>query len=214
MPHFYMGGKSDVQLAYSHNGWHWQRSLRDAFLANGDPGDPDAGCLQASSMVRTENGNLRIFACTSKREHGDVPPEDGYICGYDLRRDGFIYLESDHTIGQIGTRAVFWHGGELEVNVQCPVGWAAVQVTDPRGTPLPGYTFAECHRFTGDDVAWTPTWKSAKTLAALSDQMIRLEIRVQNGRLFALRGDFVICQLRDVRQFESNGIRPRKTPGF
>lgn len=39
-PHLILG-RTDCQLAYSLNGWHWQRSLRDPFLPTRCPGAPD-----------------------------------------------------------------------------------------------------------------------------------------------------------------------------
>jgi hypothetical protein len=208
LPHKYLGGKQYGQLAYSLNGWHWQRSLRQPFIGNGEPGDPDGGCLQPSSMVQLDDGSLRFYASTSRHEHGHCPPDDGYIVGYSLRRDGFVYLESDGGVGVVGTRALYWLGGEVELNVQAPAGWVRVQVTDPRGTPLAGYTFEESETLHADNPAWTPTWQGGKTLAALANTMLRLEIHLENARLYALRGDYIECRLADLWRLEREGIIP------
>ena len=208
LPHKYLGGKQHAELAYSRNGWHWNRTLREPFIGNGEPGDPDGGCLQPSTMVRLEDGSLRFYASTSRHEHGHCPPDDGYIVAYGLRRDGFIYLESDGGKGLVGTRMLYWRGGEVELNAQAPAGWVRVQVTDPQGNPLPGYTFADSAVLHDDQTAWVPTWKSGETLTALADKMIRLEIQLENARLYAVRGDFFTCSLADLRRYDS-GARPK-----
>ena len=208
LPHKYLGGKQYAQLAYSVNGWHWQRSLRQPFIGNGDPGEPDAGCVQPSSMVRLADGSLRFYASTSRHEHGHCPPDDGYIVGYQLRRDGFVYLESDGGVGVIGTRPLYWGSGEVEVNAQSPAGWTKVQVTDPQGKVLDGYGFEDCDILRDDDPAWVPKWKDSKTLEALTGRMIRLEVHLENSRLYAIRGDFVECRASDVRRLEADGTKP------
>jgi len=213
-PHIYLGGRSDVQVAYSRNGWHWQRGPREPLLPNGANGAPDAGCLQASSMVRLEDGSLRIYACTSRHEHGQIHSGDGYIVAYALRQDGFVCLQSDGGPGWVGTRALYWRGGEARLNVQARGGWARVQVTDPRGRTLDGYSFDACAKFDGDRADWTPEWKDGCTLAALAGRPVRLEIELYNASLYALRGDFVVLNTEQVKKFNEKGIIPGDRPGF
>lgn len=207
LPHKYLGGKQNTQLAYSRNGWHWQRSFRDALIPNGEPGEPDGGCLQTSHMLEWPDGTLRFYASTSLHEHGHCPDDDGYITAYSLRKDGFVYLESDGGKGIVGTRALYWKGGEALLNVQSPAGWIRVQITEPNGTPIEGYRYEESEVFRGDSTEWTPSWKEGKCLSALAGKMIRMEIEIENGRLYAVRGDLIECRLIDVHRWNS-GIIP------
>ena len=211
-PHLILG-KTDCQLAYSINGWHWQRTLRAPFLANGEPGEPDSGLLQVSSAVVEADGSVLLYACTSAHEHSRVIDGDGYVCVYRMRRDGFICLESGGGAGFLGTRALYWQGGDLEINVSCPSGSIRVQVTDPQGKALPGFAFADCNPFSDDSTAWSPTWGSGKAMPSLQGQMVRLEVELENGRLFAIRGRFTLCRLHDVWELEK-GVRPEVRPGF
>ena len=58
-------GKIDCHVAYSINGWHFQRTVREPLIPNGPPGDPSSGCIYPSSM--TEVGDtLRIYSSASK----------------------------------------------------------------------------------------------------------------------------------------------------
>jgi len=145
--HKFYDGHVDCQLAYSLNGWHFQRTLRDPFI---------------------------------------------------------VYLESCGGPGIIATRMLYWKGGELELNVQSQNGTARVQVTDVKSVPLPGYTFAECHSFSGDDTAWRPVWQEQRTLGALN-----------NARLYALRGDFVpMIGPWSVLSLEQGKVPQEPSPGF
>ena len=111
----------DCQLAYSLNGWHFQRGLRDPFIPNGPPGDPDSGTVYPSCMVPQEDGSLRLYASACTLEHGNVQAGDaGSLLAYSMRRDGFMYLESTGGRGTVGTRALYWRGGEAQLNVQGP----------------------------------------------------------------------------------------------
>jgi len=213
-PHKYYDGHVDCQLAYSLNGWHFQRTLRDSFIPNGDPGEPDAGCVYPSSMIKREDGSLLIYASACTHEHGYIPPGSGSLLAYQLRRDGFVYLESSGGVGTIGTRALYWRGGEAALNIQSQGGEARVQVTDPTGASLEGYSFGDCEPFSGDDTAWQPVWKDDKTLQALSSTAIRLEVELKSARLFAMRGNFVPLIGRQYREFKEKGIVPKARIGF
>ena len=224
-PNKYLGGHMDVQLAYSLNGWHFQRGLRDPFIPNGPPGDPDSGTVYPSCMIPKEDGSLWFYASACTLEHGNVPKGDtGSIIAYSLRRDGFVYLESTGGNGTIGTRLLYWRGGEAQLNVQGQGGEVRVQVTDPgrrvgpgpspRVTPLEGYSFVNCEPFSGDDAAWTPRWKNGKTLADLSGKAVRLEVQLNSARLYAIRGDFVQMSSGQSGAFSQDNVIPEPRVGF
>ena len=225
-PNKYLGGHMDCQLAYSLNGWHFQRGLRDPFIPNGPPGDPDSGTVYPSCMVPQEDGSLRLYASACTLEHGNVQAGDaGSLLAYSMRRDGFMYLESTGGRGTVGARALYWRGGEAQLNVQAQGGEVRAQLCDAGRnlgdaplrsvtSPLEGYTFDDCEPFSGDDTAWTPTWKSGKTLSQMAGQALRLEVRLDSSRLYAVRGDFVQMLGRQRMMFQRDGTVPEPRPGF
>lgn len=160
-----------------------------------------------------EDGSLRIYACTSRHEHGQIHSGDGYIVAYALRQDGFVCLQSDGGPGWVGTRGLYWRGGEARLNVEAQGGWARVQVTDPRGKALDGYAFDACEKLAGDRVDWTPEWNGRK-LAELAGRPVRLEIELYNAALYAIRGDFVVINHHQVNLFNNQGRIPMERPGF
>ena len=140
-PYKFLHGKIDCQLIYSYNGWHFQRGLRDTFIANGEPGEHGSGLIHASSMVVTDDNTIRIYSSSSKGEHGQsfldaTIGTQSAILHHELRLDGFCYFESAGGPGSLTTRTIFWQGGEVRINVKAPHGEVRVQVEDGNGKSL------------------------------------------------------------------------------
>ena len=204
-------GYNDCQLAYSMNGWHFQRGLRDTFIANGEPGEPGSGVVYPGSLVR--NGDvLRICSAGGHYEHGQGlgTPEapQSALLFHELRPDGFVYLANEGGWGSISTRTLFCDGPELTLNVQAPHGEVQVEVTDDLGEPLPGFGYEDCVPFTGDDLAWTPSWKDGRRFGGVGNRYFRIGVRILNGRLYALRGDFYATGGLDKAHFDADGVKP------
>jgi hypothetical protein len=225
-PYKYTAGKVDCQLAYSLNGLHFQRTLRQAFIPNGGPGSPDAGCVYPSALVpKPELKELWIYASACTWEHALTPRGTGSILAYRLRKDGFVYLESRSGPGRLATKPLYWRGGELSLNLHGQGGpavvsngylcnGARVQINGYRGNPIPGYTFADCRPYAGDNLAWKPTWKNGRTLDALKGKDIIVAIELHNARLYALRGNFIAMAPREWCDLTEKGQPPQVLPGF
>ena len=211
----YFGGKTDCQLAYSYNGWHFQRTLREPLIHNAPTGELGAGTVRPHSMIVDDDQAIRIYSSSSKLEHGHhlAGDDPGAILLHRLRLDGFVYLESDGGPGLLGTRPLFLRSGEVKLNVQSGHE-VRVQVTDIFGDPIEGYTFDDCESFRGDDLFWTPRWRNSRRLADLARQFIRLEISLNHARLYAIRGDFVPTTQREAQRCMEKGEEPVARPGF
>ncbi len=85
----------------------------------------------------------------------------GYYLGLaKMRLDGFVSLDtSPHREGILVTRPFFPEGNRLVINAKVEEGgYVDVEVTDLDGKPLPGFSRADCDRFTGDSVRHVVTW--------------------------------------------------------
>ena len=51
-------------------------------------------------------------------------------------------------------------------------------------------------------------WRGGRTIGALKDQVIRLEVELCNGRLYALRGDLHPAVPIAVRDWQETGSAP------
>ena len=215
----FLYGTIDCQLIYSYNGWHFQRGLRDPFIANSEPGQHGAGLVHASSMVVTEDDRIRVYSSSFKGEHGEVSQDpsllrESAILLHELRLDGFCYLESEGEAGSMTTRIVYWKGGELQINVKASEGEIRVQVEDAMGKPLTGYGFDDAVSFAGDELYWTPQWKDGKSMAQVAGQVVRFSVRLTDGSIYAMRGDFAPVGPYDYQKFKSAGSEPRALDAY
>jgi len=156
---------------------------------------------------------LRIYSGSSRGEHyqfqtGQAPDfskdkvaNGGAILLHSLRRDGFCYLESDGGDGVLLTKPVLFRHSELKLNVLAPLGEVRVEISDIQGKELTGYSYAECVPFSGDSLAWTPTWRNA-SLEQLAGRMVRIGIRLVNARLYAIRGNLGYMNDRSRLKYE------------
>ena len=129
-----------------------------------------------------------------------------------LRLDGFVYLESTGGPGLLATRPLFLRSGDVKLNVQA-AHEVRVQVTDPEGRPLPGYTFADAEPLRGDELFWTPRWRNRR-LEGLARQVVCLEVRLHQARIYAVRGDFVPTIPSAAQRYAETGREPLFQPGM
>lgn len=210
-------GKIDCQLAYSLNGWHFQRTLREPFIPNSSPGEHGSGCIYPSSLT-LDGDVIRIYSSSSRGEHAqilaDVESRQGALLVHTLRRDGFVYLEPTGGTGELVTKLLIWKGGELHLNVNVPRGQALVEIIGRDGTPVEGYRYEDCLAFTGDSLDWTPSWSDGRRLNALTGDVLRIGVRVANGRLYAVRGNLDFVTFVEARSYTQNGQPNAPMPGF
>lgn len=214
-PHIYGGfgnsmgakfnsGTMKAQLAYSHNGTNWFRSLRESFISGTMPDKSAKENYPAPmvwpSCIRVDGDSIYIYACAALLEHGPAfgAGANGRIHIYKLRRDGFIRLESEDPTQEsmVATRENVWHGGNLHVNLNVQNATVAVYTSDRDNgnilgicEPIEGYGHEDCIPFQGDSCDWIPTYKSGKTLDKLQGRILAFEIKFQNGELYALSGN-------------------------
>ncbi|MFA6506478.1 MAG: hypothetical protein WCT14_10285 [Treponemataceae bacterium] len=213
-PHKYYDGHVDCQLAYSLNGRHFQRTLREPIFPNGEPDSLTHGCVYPSSFRVADDRSIYIYSSACTREHGYNEYGTGSMLVHKLRPDGFVFLESTGGKGVVGTRALLWGKGEISVNVQSQRGEARVRVTDQHGKTIDGFSFDDCLPFCGDSTDWTPRWTSGRCVSSLENQTIRVEVMVKSGRLYSIRGDFIPLVGAECERFNQEGVTPRRRHGF
>lgn len=210
-PHFYSGfpqilntkctgGTMHVQLAYSHNGRHWQRSLRTPFI---DATHPDivksmgekGNMTFLTSAIRQDDGSLLLYVSTNLKEHGTpnekIEKKDTCVNVFKLREDGFVGLaaEEGKEPARVATREIVWHSGEVAINIAAKQATCAVyERTFYKVSPLPGFAHEDCVPFSGDSTHWIPEWKGGD-LKQFADRILIFELRYSDGTLYSISGD-------------------------
>jgi hypothetical protein len=189
-----MDGKVTPQLVYSYDGRHWLRSDRSAVIQRARPGEVGASCIYPHSIVKSPDGGLYVYSCATTMDHGSHAlkghrrPTEGMLL-HRFRSDGFSYLEPSGGWGYIATRVVVPKAGELKLNYLAPTGEVLVQLSARDGKALPGFSFEDCVPLTGDKVRARVQWKRRKNLKSVLGKPLRVEIKMRDARLYALRLD-------------------------
>ena len=191
-----MQGSVDVQLTYSYDGECWLRSDRSNIIQRTELGTYGGTCIYSTAIVDSpDKKKIYIYSIGTLRDHckGGKPPK-GYpvsnkLMLHTLRHDGFACLEPIGGWGQFITKTLIPKSGKLTVNYHAPVGQVLVQVTNSKRKPLPGYSFSDCIPLTGDKIHGNVRWKRHKNLSNLVGKPIRIEFRLFDARIYALRLD-------------------------
>jgi hypothetical protein len=101
-----------------------------------------------------------------------------------LRADGFVSLDAGQSAGTLTTRLVAAHAGRMLLNARVR-GELRVEVLDPEGKPVPGYTGEECLPVRGDGTRLALRWKDRADFDALRGRPIRLRFTLRDGGLYA-----------------------------
>ena len=197
-------GPIDCQLAYSYNGWHYNRAFREAFVPLNDSGQSGSGCIYPGSIAVDSENRIRIYSNGTKTEHHKYRDyrNKTELLLHTLRLDGFMCMETTSGEGNIMTRCLVFRQPELKLNIEVPSGDARVQISDHSGKPIEGMSFGDCVAFTGDDLFWEPKWNSGKTLADALNRPVRVEVRMYRGKVYAIRGAFERTELMKMMRGE------------
>jgi len=175
---------TELQVAFSRDGFHWDRSARHTFigatmerdswerayihsvggvcLVVGDKLHFYYGAFQGDESNRNSNGHWNgMYANAST----------GLAM---LRRDGFASMEGS---GQLTTRPVHFSGKHLFMNHN---GEVRVEVLDGTGQVL-----ASSRTTAGDDTKRRVEWEGREDLAEFAGQPVRFRFHQKKGSLYA-----------------------------
>ena len=195
-----MHGTKGTQLTYSYDGEHWYRAFREMFIGRGGAGTPTGGMVTGATPIRAPDDRLIVPAMGAWGGHSTV--EDAELneqiwkmercLVYELRLDGFAYLETRARDGLIRTKALITEGDELTLNVRTSRnGYVKVQVLDAvTFEPLPHYTLEEAIPITGDHLFAKAQWQDRDNIAEFKGRPVMLEVHVREGELYSLRVPF------------------------
>lgn len=214
-------GIIDTTLAISYNGECWNKSLRKPFVGSETvtvDGKPfELKLVWVFSHQRLDNGDIILYACASSLEHGPAfrNPGNATILVYRLRKDGFISLatEEKDKPSVIATREKIFNSGELTVNIKAKKATAAVFIADDGNTlaftkPVPGMGHEDCVPFSGDSTEWTPSFSSGKSFSGLCGKTVVIEIKLEDGELYSISGDYVDAYNTQAARYRKFGRMP------
>lgn len=168
-------------LAWSRDGKSWIRD-REPFLdRHPQPGAWDHAMSWADCQLPVGD-QVFIYYGGYARGHKIERLTERQIGLVRIRRDRYVARQAEGE-GTLRTPPVTLSGRSMALNADARGGEIRVQVLDPAGKPLPGFTFADCRPVAEDSLAAPVRWKSS--LDRLKDRPVRLEFSLRKAKLFA-----------------------------
>lgn len=196
-------GPVDCQLAFSQDGNRFTRGMRQPFIARNQAGEAGAGAIQPSCLVEADD-EIRIYSAATRFAHGRGSDarragvtDNASILLHTLRKDGLMFVESEGDWGRLISKPVVLLDSSLTMNASALQGEVRFQLTDLESRPVAGFTFEDCLPLKTEDSVSTPMqWRSAK-LQDVVGRIVRLEIRMRDARLYAVRGHIHFIDAQD-----------------
>ena len=185
-------GPLDIGFASSRDGIHWERYDREPLIPLGPTGAFDSLGLYPVRGLILHGDEIWLYFVTweshmARKEGMEYRPT---VSRTVFRRDGFTAVEADYTGGGFKTPPVTFEGGELNVNVDTSaLGLLRVEIQDPAGKPISGFTLGDCDRIhTTNSTKKTVRWRGGSSTAALAGKPVRLRFELRYGaKLYSFR---------------------------
>lgn len=186
---------TELNLAYSRDGFHWHRPDRRTHIAAEREDVWDRAYVQSVGGVCAIVGDQLYFYYSAyqgdemKAGETDWLKTGMYERGATgvamLRRDGFASMDGGSEGGALTTRPVTFNGRHLFVNADVPDGTLRAEVRDMNGQPIAPFTLANSVPYTGNQTLAKLAWTGGDDLSALSGQPVRFLFELENGSLYA-----------------------------
>ena len=187
---------NDICIGFSRDGFHWDRTSRDSFIAVSErEGDWNWANVQSAGGCCTIVGD-RLYFYVSGRQGipgTDLPGKCSTGLAT-LRRDGFASLSDEWPAGvpreirgdrsSLVTRPLKFRGGHLFLNAEAS-GEIRVEILDAAGKVIAPYAAAQCEPVRGDATKHRVRWKTAPTIDELSGQTVRFRFVLTRSRLYS-----------------------------
>jgi len=181
-----------TELVVSQDGQSWQRINRDApLLLMGTEGTWDeCSSLAGRPFVAKDKIWIYYTGCGRISPTPETTrPEKIGKWSYDtglatLRLDGFASLHAPDQ-GVLVTKPFHMQASALTVNTDAQPGSVRVEVLEPGGQPLVGYSIDEAQVIDGDQLHAAVRWKTAN-VRDLRGRQIRLKLSLKNADLYSI----------------------------
>jgi len=211
---------TELQLAFSRDGFHWDRSCRETFIgATLKKNSWERAYIHSVGGVCHIVGDKIYFYYTAFK--GDESKKatstsvDYYTGMYAngaagvavLRRDGFASMNAGGEERILFTRVVKFTGSYMFVNIDGRDGILFIEVCEEDGTAIPGFTREDFVPVTADNTKQLVTWKNSDSLRSLTGRPLRFKFYAKNAKIYS----FWISKNREGK---SGGAVAAGGPGF
>jgi hypothetical protein len=184
---------TDLNFAYSRDGFHWSRPDRTAAIKSERKDAWDRGYVQSLGNICAVGKDKIMFYFTGfrgdpKNLHEDHMRNGMYANGATgvafLRRDGFVSMDAKAP-ASLTTRPLRFTGERLFVNADCPSGVLRAEILDSEMKVIEPFRLKSCAGLSADTTAAEIRWRGAENLAALKNRPVRFRFELTAGKLYS-----------------------------
>lgn len=187
-------GPLDIQFAASRDGKKWTRLDRHPFIRLGVAGSFASATSYMAVGAICRPDEIWLYHSASDHSHGNYDAARdkfmGTITRARLRLDGFVSVNADCTGGEFTTPALIFSGSHLILNVNTSAGGhVRVEVQDPSGQPLAGFSAQDCVPINGNFIQKAVSWHGDPALGTWAGKPVRLRFAMRDAKLYSFKFD-------------------------
>jgi hypothetical protein len=134
------------------------------------------------NVVQTGPTEMSLY---TNQDYGQA---SAHLHRYALRLDGFASLRSRQKLGEATTKPLTFTGHKLYINfATSAAGGVRIEIQEPDGTPIPGYTLDEANVLIGNEIEKQVSWKGQADLSGLVQRPVRLRFVLQDADLYSFQ---------------------------
>lgn len=140
---------------------------------------------EAKRAQERRERNIRLLTDAGLSPENDVEVISRVV----LRRDGFVSVRADFTVGEFTTGLLKFSGRELVLNVDTSAaGWVRCELLDENDRPIGGFALDDCDVIHTANATNRPvSWKRSRDVSSLAGKPVRLRCVLQDADLYAFQ---------------------------
>ncbi len=194
---------NDLKIAFSRDGFHFDRPTYSDFISSSrKEGSWDYGYLHPANGICTVSEDKLYFYYSAFSGQSPFFGSHKYSGGAagvaTLRRDGFAGMKSEGAGQTLTTEVLKYEGEFLFINADCLTGELRVEILNPKGEVISGYSKEECNPMKVDQTKYRISWQNKKSLNGLKQDKIRIRFILDHATIYAF-------WITDSKQGKSHG---------
>jgi hypothetical protein len=177
---------TDLALAFSRDGRHWERLLRGGFIPR-DAGGRDAEAIYApNSWIDLGEQWLCLYTGEANKHNQPIDAHitPGCVMAASWPKHRFVGLRADQVVGGFLTPVFFPQSAEIRVDAAVR-GWLRAELCDAWGNKLEGFHLEDSLPLQGDDFGHVLRWQGRDT-AALRHDPLRLRFEYVDADIYSI----------------------------
>jgi hypothetical protein len=180
----YFNDCADAVMITTRGGDRYDRTFMEGFLVPGIGPENWVSRTNypALNVVPTGPTEMSVYA---NQNYGQPT---AHLRRYSMRLDGFAKLQAGYDGGELISKPLTFDGRRLELNFETSAaGGIRVEIQEPDGTPIPGYSLDESAETIGNEIGRVVSWKGGEGVGPLAGRPVRLRFVLKDASVYAFQ---------------------------